>query len=67
MGGDIIVVLSFAGKSRPVFGAFVGLGNLGKGDEGGEGECFCASVWGGGELGDEEGERGKADNDGGEC
>ena len=62
-----IVVLSFAGKSRPIFGTSVGLGDLGRGDEGGEGERFHASLCGGGELGDEEGERGEADNDGGEC
>jgi len=67
MGGDTIVVLSFAGKSRPVFGASVGLGDLGRGDEGGEGERFRASLRGGGELGDDEGERGEADDNGGEC
>ena len=66
-GGDTIVVLPLVGKFYPVFGVSVGLRGLGRGDEGGEGERFCASLRGGRELGDEEGERGEADNDRGEC
>ena len=66
MGGDTIVVLPLVSKSHPVFG-FCGLGRYGRGDEGGEGEGFCARWRGGGELGDEEGERGEVEDDGGEC
>ena len=61
-GGDIIVVFPLVSKFHPVFSLSVGLGGLGRGDEGGEGECFHASLRRGGELGDDDGERGETDN-----